>query len=89
MPLYDFKCDSCKKVIEHYASMDEHTKDCICGGLMNRIITSRFHIDADYASSDFVTEDITGNPVRITSKKQMRQLCEKNSVSPKFGKGWY
>jgi hypothetical protein len=32
----------------------------------------------------FVTEDVTGEPVEITSKKQLAELCEKyNSYS------WY
>jgi hypothetical protein len=31
---------------------------------------------------DFVTENITGTPVRITSRKHEAELCEANGVSP-------
>lgn len=87
MPLYDFKCP-CGNIEEAWAKMDEKTKTCECGQDMTRMITSNFNIDADFASRDYVTDNITGSPVRITSKKQLRSLCRDNGVMPKYGKGW-
>ena len=86
MFLYDFKCDSCGKVQEHLAKIDEKIKDCDCGGLMARKITAKYFING---CMDFVTDSITGDPVRITSHKQMNELCKKHDVMPKIGKGWY
>ncbi len=37
---------------------------------------------------DHVTDNITGDPVRITSWKKHDQLCKEAGVTPKFGKGW-
>lgn len=39
--------------------------------------------------ADFVTEDITGQPVRITSRRQLRRLCKEHNVEPMYGKGWW
>jgi hypothetical protein len=36
-----------------------------------------------------VTDNITGDNVRITSKKQLRNLCAEHGVTEKIGKGWY
>ena len=85
MPLYDFQCDSCDKVQEHFAKMDETTRECICGGLMQRKISTNYFVHGEV---DFVTDHITGDPVRITSRKQMDRLCKEHGVTPKFGKGW-
>lgn len=88
MPLFDFRCldPKCANVEEHYAKVDERKSVCsVCGGESTRLITSRYAIHADYASKDFVTSDITGSEVRITSRKQMRKLCKEFGVSPKEG----
>ena len=87
MPLYDFKCP-CGNIEEVWAKMDEKTKPCECGQEMKRLITSQFNIDADFASTNLVTDNITGEPVRITSKRQLRNLCQEHGVMQKFGKGW-
>jgi len=84
MPLYDFLCDQCGNKEERYAKMDERQAECpTCQGAMRRLITTRINLQTDYASSSFVTPDITGTPVRITSRKQMRELCDRHEVRPK------
>ena len=80
-PLYDFKCDTCEDVVEAWAKVDEKTIACHCGGCMLRKITSNYSIHADFASKDFVTDDITGEPVRITSRRQMRSLMKEHGVT--------
>lgn len=42
---------------------------------------SRVHIRA---FKPFVTEDITGKPVLIESKKQLRKLCEEHGCYSKY-----
>lgn len=86
MPLYDFRCTSCGVKFEEYAKMNDKLATCEeCGGTANRLITSRIHLDTDYASKALVTDDITGSAIRITSKKQRRELCEKHGVYIKEG----
>lgn len=85
MPLYDFKCAKCGRIEEHWAKMDEKMHMCDCGHESDRLITSRIYLQTDYASRDFVTADITGSEVRITSRKQLRNLCKENGVTPKEG----
>lgn len=86
MPCYDFKCGGCGRISEYYARMDDRVRDCKCGGTMCRLITSRYGINR---SLDFVTDNITGDPVHITSKRQHERLCREHNVTPKIGKGWW
>lgn len=86
MPLYDFRCTGCGIKFEEYAKMDDKITGCTeCGGTATRLITSNYHIQADYASKDWVTSDITGSEVRITSRKQLRKLCNDHGVYAKEG----
>jgi len=84
MPLYDFECE-CGKVTEHYAGINEKRMPCDCGKTAKRIISTRYYINPDV---DFVTDNITGSPVRVTSRKQLASLCKENGVHQKIGKGW-
>ena len=87
MPRYDFRCKACDKVEEHYAGMlDKPIGKCdACGGESKRLISCTHSIAADFASNDFVTDDISGEPVRITSNKQMNSLMKEHGVEPKTG----
>ena len=85
-PLYDFQCVECGKVGEHIACIEERIKDCECGGIMKRLVTTSYHVVPDV---DFVTENITGEPVRITSRRQLDGLLKKHGLTQKYGKGWY
>jgi len=87
MPLYDFECLSCGRIAEHYASMDETTKPCVaCGMNAKRIISTNTFVMRD---ENFVTDNITGDPVRITSRRQLRDLEKRHGVTQKIGKGWW
>ena len=37
---------------------------------------------------DFVTDNISGEPVRVTSRKQLRQLMQEHGVYEVMGRGW-
>ena len=87
MPIYDFECLECKVRDERHAKIDETKKTCAyCGGEMKRLITSRYNVIGDV---EFVTDNITGNPVRVTSRRQLKKLMQENDVVQKYGKGWY
>jgi putative FmdB family regulatory protein len=83
MPLYDFKCMKCGRVEEHFTKVDDKISMCECGSESNRMITTNYSIHADFASKDFITTDITGEPVRITSRRQMRNLMKEHGVTEK------
>lgn len=86
MILYDFQCKRCGAVEEHFSPVEKRVRLHDCGGIMYRQITSRFGI---VKSLDFVTDNITGEPVRITSKAQHERLCREHGVTQKYGKGWW
>ena len=87
MPLYDFNCDNCGQTFERYAKMDEKVVDCeACGdGMAFRKITARYSVIKE---PDFVTDNISGEPERIDSKKKLRRLLRENDVTEKYGNGW-
>ena len=66
--------------------MDEREMICPqCGGVAERILSSRYYAQSDV---DFVTDNITGEPVRVDSKVKLRRLLRENGVDEKYGKGW-
>lgn len=85
MPLYDYECAKCSKIEEHYRCMNDVTIACECGGEMRRQISPRYYINRDI---DIVTDNIDGKMRRVSSHRELRQLCKDNDVEQKFGKGW-
>jgi putative FmdB family regulatory protein len=87
MPLYDFKCTECGQVQEHIAHIEERIGECVdCQGLTKRMISANYNVIGDV---DFVTDNITGDPIRVSSRKQLRGLMERYDVAEKYGKQWY
>ena len=87
MPLYDHECSTCGAVSEALAPVDDRVVRCpACGDNAERIFSSRYYINPDV---DFVTDNITGDPVRVTSRQHLARLCRDNGVSEKIGKGWW
>ena len=84
-PLYDYQCRLCGKVEEKYAHMDEMRLRCNCGEQTDRLTTVKYNVIGDV---DFVTDNITGEPTRITSRKQMKKIMKEHGVMEKYGKGW-
>jgi len=86
MPLYDFRCQECGGVSEHFAGVEERQVSCGCGGISHRLITSRYYLNPDV---EFLTDNITGDPIRITSRKMLDRVCKENGITQKTGKGWW
>jgi len=40
MPLYDFECNACGKVVEEIASVETKKMDCNCGGTLERLVAA-------------------------------------------------
>ena len=88
MPLYDYKCKSCDRVQEWYCSIDNLGGEVPCEKCnkpMHRLIGQRVTVSGDV---DFVTDNITGKPLHVSSKRQLRELCKRNNIEPIYGKGW-
>lgn len=82
--IYDCKCKTCGKIQEIVRSVEDRNDTPICcGNKMVRIITL-INIAPDL---NFVTADITGQDVHITSSKQHDRLCHENGVAPMGRKG--
>ncbi len=86
MPLYDFKCENCGNVQEKFAKIDEITSPCDCGTEMKRLITSRYYVNPDI---EYVTDNISGDPIRVSSRKQLRGLLRQHGLVERYGKGWH
>jgi putative FmdB family regulatory protein len=86
MPLYDYECKICGKMEERYCPMEDSVVyHCTCGGDQNRVLSARYNINR---AVNFVTDDISGEPVSVTSKRQLKTLCDEHGVHEKYGKGW-
>lgn len=82
MPLYRFECQECEyEATFHSVPSKRPTRPKCddCGKEMNRVY-SRGSLQAQANTRDYVTEDITGEPVRIQSRKQEDALCAENGV---------
>lgn len=89
MPLYSYRCTSCGAEQDLHRSVDDRAipAPCTeCDGTAEKILTVPSAVHGDI---EFVTDNITGDNVRITSKKQLRNLCAEHGVTEKIGKGWY
>lgn len=81
MPQYRFGCDSCGSDVLVWCMREERTlpRACgTCGKEMRQLAPSRIHVNCDRL--DFVTADITGEPVRIQTRRQLDNLCQANGV---------
>lgn len=85
MPIYDYQCNKSTRVFERFAGVEEKTARCKCGSRAKRIFSANYYVHSDI---DFVTDNLTGDPVRVGSRVQLKRLCEENGVTPKIGKGW-
>lgn len=86
MPLYDYECHDCNIVTERYEKSDVYEIQCpACMAPAKRIISSRYNVIGDI---EFVTDNITGKPERITSRKRLRRLLAENGLYERYGKGW-
>lgn len=84
--IYDCQCQKCERIEEIIRSVaDRDNTPICCGQQMKRIITTNYHVIPDY---DFVTADITGDPVHITSKKQHDRLCKEHNSQQVYGNRW-
>lgn len=85
MPLYEYRCQTCKELTEAFRSVAErdNTPKCSCGGETKKIISAyRTHGDlTPYYDDNLETF--------IHSKQHRRQVMKEQGVSENYGQGWY
>lgn len=81
--IYDCQCSYCGKIQEIVRKLADREDTPFCCGERMFIKISAPHV----STVNFVTSDITGNPVEITSHKQHDKLCKENDVAPMGVKG--
>lgn len=87
MPIYDYKCQECGRVHEHYAKIDQAVMPCDeCAGIAKRMITARYSVIPDL--QPYWDPHIGKEPVYITSKKHREQVMRREGVAELVGKGW-
>lgn len=87
MPLYDYRCQACGEVDEHWAGIDDMQMVCPhCGGEQIRRITTRYAVHGDFKPR--WVENIADKPVWIDSNQAHRAAMKQHQVYEKFGKGW-
>jgi putative FmdB family regulatory protein len=84
MPLYDYECQKCG-VKERFANVAEKVLPCECGRESRRILSSRYYVHGDI---DFVTDNITGEPKRYSSRASLDKDLKAKGLYQKIGKGW-
>ena len=88
MPLYDYRCDKCKRVEERIQRSDEMTVLCSdrnCGGTMTREFHGRYGINMGVGAYGYYDETLQ---TYINSNSHKRTVMKEQGVSERFGKGW-
>ena len=81
MPRYRYWCAVCDEDTEVWCPMGERAAAVrcrVCGGSAAAAPPTRVHVNCN--RMDFVTADITGEPVRIETKRQHDELCARHGV---------
>ena len=77
MPVYQYKCKTCNKVFDAYATIEDRYKvKCNCGGDVEIMIVTR----SAHVWKPYWEENITHQPVLVESKKHLKELCKKHDV---------
>lgn len=88
MPIYQFECEGCKKGFERYLSLrGEDNPPCECGGKTERV----WALGVRTKGSDvfpYVTTNITGKPIEVTSYAHLKNLCKQHNVVNRSDNAW-
>ena len=80
MPLYPHRCSKCNREVEVVAEIKDRNKrqTCpSCGRKMKRLVVVRFY---DEVWGPITLDHIADEPMTFTSKKQLRDECNKRHV---------
>ena len=78
MPLYDMKCEVCKKEREFFTCINDLDKaQCDCGGKLKVILSK---VNKDWFRPHW-NENFELRPVFVESKQHYKQLCKKYGMT--------
>lgn len=88
MPIYQFSCEGCGEEFERYLPLRGNANpDCECGGKTERI----WALGVKTKGSDvypYITKNITGKPIEVTSPAHLKSLCKQYNVVNRDDKAW-
>ena len=88
MPIYQFECEACKKGFERYLSLrKEKNPPCECGGATQRVWALGVKQKGD-SVYPYITKNITGKPLEITSASHLEKVCKENGVVNRADTAW-
>jgi putative FmdB family regulatory protein len=82
MPIFDYRCDTCKKVVEEFVKRHDDVVVCEeCGNAMVKLLAPfRFSYKAGDFFEAYVDTDIhpDGKPIPIRTKEEFFTQCRKH-----------
>lgn len=85
MPIYDVRCESCKKEREVFCSVSESgSQVCDCGGLMRVVIATKVNF---HRFRGGFHEHLAAEPIYIKSKKHLQDECRKRGLTSHYVEG--
>jgi putative FmdB family regulatory protein len=78
MPIYDFLCPQCGKVLDVYAKMDEREKIHSCGSTMTRLLS--LGVNAIQDIQPYMDENLGPEPVYIRSRRHQRDELKRRGL---------
>lgn len=83
MPIFDYRCDVCKKIIELFVKKHDDAVVCDkCGNQMKKLLGGfKFNYGVGDFFEPYVDTDIhpDGKPIQINSKEQFFAECRKHN----------
>ena len=81
MPIYDYECSKCGPVNDVFAGVNDHQKIHDCGGVMHRVLHSRYAISFGGIPPAGYYDETLG--AHITTKRQRERLMAEQGVTEK------
>lgn len=80
MPIYAYRCEECGREWDEYRTVEgRHSARCECGE-KGRIDWRKFGSRNVMFFTPYTYEDIDVYPIRVTSKKQLKKLCDERGL---------
>lgn len=87
MPIYAYECKGCQKQFDRYVHYTTSLNpECECGSPTEKIWRVTRHMAA--SAFPFVTTNITGQPIEVTSPRHLDELCKMHGVTNRPDAAW-